>query len=246
MNKIYALTLILLILLGCNSQQEDKSLNNLEEILKKEIEQNLIMFDRRSAENPVKGDKSRRIAYGIDKNFKKVYSLIEASNPISDSIQKYFNNGLYYYGTSRIEMDSLIRGRVEIINNTLKKNTITNSKLELLISELECNLLSETFNDVDKNSFKFNVLRAIVVPEKTEVKSGEIYQAKIYIAAHDTTLAPSIKFEDEFLPLEDGYGTLRISSSTKGLKKYNGTIDWRVDGQNKYITLPYEIIYTVK
>jgi hypothetical protein len=107
-------------------------------------------------------------------------------------------------------------------------------------------LLTKTYNDIEKDWYKFNDLKAVVVPEKTDILVGETYHAKIYIAASDTTRWPVIRFKDDYLPIEDGYGMLNIKGTAKGLKKYNGIIEWRLDGQSKTISLPYEIIYTVK
>jgi hypothetical protein len=247
MKKIFILSVIYLFLSGCSYQRKDKSLDDLREVLKNEIDQSLQNFDRRYALDPVKAKKAHYIAYGLNDNFNLIYLHIESGKLSKDSIQKYLQNGLEYYGDKNIENNSTLKNRVQIINQALNTRDAPNQRIEFLICELENILLLKTYQEIDKNAFKFNDLKAIVVPEKTEIKLGETFQAKIYMAAFDTTRWPMIKFkEEDYLPIEDGCGILRIKGTSRGIKKYTGNIEWNKDGESKTLYLPYNITYTVR
>jgi|WetSurMetagenome_2_1015567.scaffolds.fasta_scaffold154439_1 hypothetical protein len=244
-NRI-SIVICLLSFFGCTSPQEIKPLNDLKKTVKNDIELYLMKFDIKYAENPAIGKKPHQIAFGIHSNFKSIYSIINSSNPVIDSIQKHLQYGLEYFGPSKIERDSSLNQRLDIINKALGNSKISIKVIEYLLYDLENHLLTKTYNDIEKNWYKFNDLKAVVVPEKKNILVGETYHAKIYIAAFDTTRWPVIKFKDSFLPIEDGYGILNIKGTSTGLKEYNGIIEWRPDGQPKIISLPYDIIYTVK
>lgn len=246
MKKLSTLALILFFLSSCNNHQNDRAINKLKPLYQKEIQNNLEQFDRRYALSPAKAHRSHFQAFNIHKYLGQACKIIESNNPNIDSLQKYFKEGLSYYGLNNIEKDPLLWSRLEIINNLLKNNNIKNSDFEFLLLELESKLLAIIYNNIDIGTYKFNELEAIVVPDKTEVNSGETYQAKIYMAASDSTLGPRIMFENEFLPLENNYGILKINNSRSGLKQYKGKIEWHVEDPYKTIILPFEIKYTVK
>jgi|WetSurMetagenome_2_1015567.scaffolds.fasta_scaffold399143_2 hypothetical protein len=244
--NLYSFAICLLALLGCNSLQEVKPLNELKETLKDDIQLNLRKFDIKYAETPVIGTKPHQIAFEIHDNFKSIYSIINSNNLIIDSIQKHLQNGLENYGLLKIKNDPSLNQRLIIINKALRNNKTSIKILEFLFCDLENNLLTKTYNDIEKDWYKFNNLKAVVVPEKTDILAGETYHAKIYIAASDTTRWPAIRFKDDYLPIEDDYGILNIKGTVRGLNKYNGTIEWRPNGQSKAILLPFEIMYTVR
>jgi hypothetical protein len=246
MKKCLVFTVFCIFLISCISQQEDKSLNDLKKIIKNEIEVNLINFDVRYAQNPAKGYRQHRIAIGIHENFKKVYSLISSGKPNNDSLRKNLQEGLEYYGMIELNADSLIKSRLETIYNALTYSKKTCQELEYLIYELENKLLSKTYQNIDKNSFKFTEIKAIVVPEKTDLKLGETYHAKIYITASDSTLGPIIKYKEFYLPLESDHGVLNIRATKVGHFQQSGSIEWRIEDKSKSIILPFEVIFNVK
>lgn len=240
------ITVFCIFLISCSSQQEDKSLNELKKIFNNEIEVNLLNLDIRAAQNPSKASKQHRIAYSINENFKKVYSFFSDGKPINDSVWTYLQEGLKYYGIDRINSDSLTRIRIETINTMLTNNKNNNQGLECLIYELENKLLSKVYQDIDNNSYRFTDIKAIVVPEKIDLKLGETYHAKIYIAASDSTLGPIIKYKDYILPLEFDHGVLNIRATKVGHFQQSGSIDWRIEDKSKSIILPFEVTFNVK
>lgn len=245
MKKFFILILIYILVTNCSYQPKDQSLDDLKKIIQDEIEQSLMNFDRRYALDPAKAAKAHYIAYNLNDNFKLIYSQIDSDNPSRDSIQKYFQTGLSYYGIKNLENNPTLKNRVEMINQSLN-NKSEMQIIDFLICELENVLLSKTYQEIDINAYKFNELKAIPVPVKTEIKLGETYEAKIYIAAFDTTRYPRITFRKEYnLPVEEGFGMLRIKGTSKGQKRYSGNIEWS-DGGSIKVNLPYDIEFTVK
>jgi hypothetical protein len=247
MKQTLIISAILLSIAGCNRSNNEQSLTALNDLYQKEINLSLREADKRAALNPQKAGPARLKISKIDKCFTKIISIIKSNKIDNDGIRLTFENALGIYNIDAIQNDTFLKGRVEIIENKFKEALYKDSDVLLLLSELENKMISNILLSIDSGAFKFNALQAIVVPEKTELFVGEDYHAKIYIAAFDTTLGPIIKFNDFRLPLENyGNGILNIHNSSSGLKKFNGTIEWRVEDKYRIDTLTFEVKYIVK
>jgi gliding motility-associated protein GldM len=97
---------------------------------------------------------------------------------------------------------------------------------------------------IDASNFKFNKLRAIVIPDANYVTVGSDYKAVVFISATDTTQQPTITIgNNQVLPLDEmgrGVYTSR-ASSPPGSRTWGGVISLRApDGTIK----PYEFTST--
>jgi len=91
-----------------------------------------------------------------------------------------------------------------------------------------------------------SINKAYIVPDRTEIKIGEIFQGKVIIAAFDTTKYPIILYNKERLPFSNGIGILRIKTTSKGFKNSKGEFAITFDDKNQTIKLPFDVKYNVK
>lgn len=134
------------------------------------------------------------------------------------------------------------------------------SKMQADVRNAEADVITYLYNQIDAGSFAFNKLEATVIPNSNYIIRGNEYEARVFIAAFDTTQAPeifigryqTIEKDDgsidyqmigdyKTLPVEpgSGQGIYRINPQTLGYTKWGGLIRLRApDGS--YISRPFE------
>jgi hypothetical protein len=113
-------------------------------------------------------------------------------------------------------------------------------KMDLL--KLESDIIEFLYNSIERDYYKFNKLVPVVSSSSNNVKQGDIYHAKIYLAGIDTFADPwiiitnlnepdSILFNEKVdymrtfnLLVEDGIGIYNMKTSTPGKKGFKGVI----------------------
>lgn len=70
-------------------------------------------------------------------------------------------------------------------------NTIM-SKLQSDVRNAEAEITRYLYNNIEAGSFKFNNLEATVIPNSNYIIKGNEYNAEVFIAASDTTKAPTV------------------------------------------------------
>ena len=115
--------------------------------------------------------------------------------------------------------------------------TILN-KIKAEIYNAEFDITTYLFAAVSAKDWKFDVIRAKVIPKSSYVFTGEDYQAEILVAAYDTKGNPDVRYvmgsdslyEGSFknaTRIEGANGTVTLklaSGATEGLKKFAGII----------------------
>ena len=114
--------------------------------------------------------------------------------------------------------------------------TILN-KIKAEIYNAEFDVVNNLFSSVTAEDWKFDEIRAKVIPKSSYVFVGEEYQAEILVAAYDTKQNPDVRYilgSDTLTPANfksatplegtQGVVTLRLSSGGEGLKKFAGII----------------------
>ena len=100
------------------------------------------------------------------------------------------------------------------------------TKLKTDILNTESDAINSLIERVDAETYKFTGLNAIVTSDKGYVLSGEPYEAKIFVAAFDTTLKPVIKLDNgtEITKFDkDGKGIYTVTNGP-GVHSVKGTI----------------------
>lgn len=138
------------------------------------------------------------------------------------------------------------------------------SKLQVDVRNAETDVLNFLYSQIDASSFKFNKLVPTVITNSSYVLRGNEYEAKVFIAATDTTKQPTIHVGNyrtvnhadgtrsyemigdyETLKVNDqGMGIYHKSATTLGEKKWGGLINMpSPDGS--VISYPFEAAYSV-
>jgi gliding motility-associated protein GldM len=118
------------------------------------------------------------------------------------------------------------------------------SEYQVAVRNAETEVLNYLYSQIDASSFKFNKLDAIVIPNANYVELGTDYEAKVFIAARDSTLEPDITVNGTQLPLDEtGKGIYRVKATTVGQKKWGGMIAMKApDGSIKNYSFQSEYV----
>ena len=137
------------------------------------------------------------------------------------------------------------------------------SKIQADIRNMETEMVTKLLGDVEKTSFKFNKLGAIVKPQSSYVTTGSKYNAEIFLGAYDDKNAPDVFIcppgarvdttsmpykivggEGVKLPMNGAKAILEQTASGAGLKQVTGLIKFKPVGgveQIQYFSTEYEV-----
>lgn len=101
------------------------------------------------------------------------------------------------------------------------------SKMRIDVVNAEANLINYLYAQIDAGSFKFNSLKARVIPKSSVVFQGEPYIAEVFLAAEDTTQQPQIIINGREAMVEDGKATYEVSTDRTGDFKWSGVIKYK-------------------
>ena len=135
--------------------------------------------------------------------------------------------------------------------------------LQANIRNAESDVINYLLTQVDAGSFKFNKLEPVVIPNSNYILKGNVYDARVFLAAFDTTQTPTVLVGDYETYEESGvinyrmkgaYDSLSVDETGKGIYQRPGnrlgSYKWgglirlqRPDGG--YIVKPFETEYQV-
>lgn len=94
------------------------------------------------------------------------------------------------------------------------------------VLSVESDILRYLYSSIDAESFKFNKLEALVIPESRYVLKGETFKARIMLAAVDTTQRPGIIANGRNVSYQGDFGMFSEPASTVGFRKVKGVINY--------------------
>ncbi|MCD6331764.1 MAG: gliding motility protein GldM, partial [Bacteroidales bacterium] len=107
------------------------------------------------------------------------------------------------------------------------------TKLQSDVRNAESDVLNYLYQGIEKESFKFNELRAVVIPKTSNyIFKGSPYEAEVFLSAFDTTLAPDILVGGKPLPIHDGRGIFKTIGNKTGKFKWGGIINYTTPDGN--------------
>lgn len=120
------------------------------------------------------------------------------------------------------------------------------SKMQSDIRNSEADAISYLHAKIDATSFKFNKLKAQVIPKSDYVLQGDVYEAKVFISAIDTTAAPDIVVNGNKLKVLPGEnaGIYTASGTSEGTFKWSGFINFK-NPSGMIVKYPFEEEYQV-
>jgi len=106
------------------------------------------------------------------------------------------------------------------------------------IRNSESDVINYLYSKIDASSFKFNALKAQVIPKTNYVLQGDAYEAKVFISAIDTTAVPEIIVNGNKLPIMPGEnaGLYRVTANAEGTFIWKGVINYKTPSG---IIVPY-------
>jgi gliding motility-associated protein GldM len=120
------------------------------------------------------------------------------------------------------------------------------TKMQSDVRNAESDVLNYLYRNIDAQSFKFNMLQAVVIPTTSKtVVQGNPYEANVLLAAFDSTISPKITVGGSVLPYREGHGLYTVNTSKTGIFKWGGIINYTApDGGNKTYSFEdeYEVI----
>ncbi len=123
------------------------------------------------------------------------------------------------------------------------------SKMKTDILNVESDAITFLMSKIEAKSFKFSKVEAFVDAEKGYILQGEQYNARIFIAASDTTQIPVIRMENgNLLPVDSatGMGRYSVNTSSAGVFKVKGQIELLAPGSTtEILKYPFEKEYQV-
>lgn len=136
------------------------------------------------------------------------------------------------------------------------------SKIQADVRNMETEMVAKLLGNVEKTSFKFNTLDAIVKPQSSYVTTGSKYRAEIFLGAYDNQNAPEVFIcgpgakvdtsgkvpqiigESVKLPMEGAKAILEQTASGAGLKQVSGIIKFTPVG-GAPVVQPFNTEYEV-
>lgn len=134
--------------------------------------------------------------------------------------------------SSKFESIPLV-GVVTIL--TLYQSVVLNSEAEVV---------RYLYSSMDAESFKFNKLQALVIPESRYILNGEKFKARIMLAAVDTTQKPEIMVNGRKIGYEGDFGVYMEPATRVGEHKLKGVINY-VSPSGASMPRPFEMSYQV-
>jgi gliding motility-associated protein GldM len=99
---------------------------------------------------------------------------------------------------------------------------------------------------IDASSFKFNNLKAQVIAKSNYVLQGDVYEAKVFISAIDTTAVPEILVNGKNLPIIPGEnaGLYKLTAGEEGTFVWKGVINFK-NPNGQIVQYPFSQEYQV-
>jgi len=101
------------------------------------------------------------------------------------------------------------------------------TKLQVDVRNAESDIITYLFNNIDKGSFKFNSISAHVLPDSRYILKGGKYNARILLAAADTTQRPVVEVNGRTLNKHHGDATIySVDCNKVGIHKWKGIVKY--------------------
>lgn len=131
------------------------------------------------------------------------------------------------------------------------------TKMQTDIRNAESDVIKYLLSKVDASTYKFTNLAPAIIPASNYVLQGDTFEARVFLAAFDTTMSPQIYLGDDYdsttfkvtgdtigVNVVKGNGMIKIPASAQGLFTYKGVIDFKgPTGEIEHY--PYSINYQV-
>jgi gliding motility-associated protein GldM len=119
------------------------------------------------------------------------------------------------------------------------------SKIQVDVRNAETEVITHLFSQIDKATFKFDKVSAVVIPKSTYVPLNTNYEASVFLSATDSRQFPAIVVDGgRQLDYDElGHGIYSVKATSLGIKKWGGVINLKApDGTVKPYTFESEYL----
>jgi len=246
--------LIFIVTISCQSSSDiQKQLTEQSTLLDYETKQIVNEIEAREIISPQKYSSFKSYSNEVIDETNKLISLVLECDKIEEktlnSINKYFDF-LSQNGANE-DIQSTINMHQDLLIKTYPKYKKLNSEIKELIKlqlkGMQNYILNSMLAIFHKNSFTFDKIYPVIIPNKTELKKGEIYEARIILAAVDTFHLPHIEVEGFEIDMNSVFqGALKIKTNKEGRFVWNGTVTWLHENSGRAFCYPIQSYYDVK
>jgi gliding motility-associated GldM-like protein len=204
--------------------------------------------------NPVKAgpfyEKAKHINQLSDRIHAKVSDKSSCDTELLKEIKNFFEIVLsFYWENETLELKSMSDKIALFESSYLHGERLVNETKLFLKYDLNIirnEIVRHLYTKIDKNDFKFNYIEPVVLANKKVLKLGEIYSAKIIVAAYDTTVIPNYSVNGELLDWFNGDGIYKVKTNKKGSFEWNGIMKYYNPASGQYDEFPFSSSYVVK
>ncbi len=133
----------------------------------------------------------------------------------------------------------------------LASAVVTLTRIQTDVKNAETSVVQKLLSSIDRASFKIDALDPVVLPNTTYIVLGDSFHAKIFLAASQKTVSPTItidsingKLVDQTkVPIVDGKGIYAVKPSSEGPVIFSGTINMKAPDGNEIKHYPFRSQY---
>jgi gliding motility-associated protein GldM len=119
------------------------------------------------------------------------------------------------------------------------------SKIQVDVRNGETEVLNHLYSQIDAGAFKVNRIIPVVIPTSRYVTQGADYEAKVFIAAIDSTQTPVVTVNGTTLPVDpSGMSTYKVRASSTGPRTWGGIISLK-NPSGATVDYPFSSSYNV-
>lgn len=108
----------------------------------------------------------------------------------------------------------------------------------------ESDVIRYLYSSIDAESFKFNKLEALVIPDSRYILSGDKFKARIMLAAVDTTQRPQVLVNGREIAYKGDYCQYTETATRVGIHRFKGVINY-VSPSGSTLPRHFEMEYEV-
>lgn len=94
------------------------------------------------------------------------------------------------------------------------------------VLSVESDVIRYLYSSIDAESFKFNKLEALVIPDSRYVLTGGTFKARIMLAATDSTQQPEVIINGRNIPYQGDYSFYTEAANKVGVHRFKGVINY--------------------
>jgi len=171
----------------------------------------------------------------------KLIGMVPAESGVARSIAEILDTE----PTKNTEGDMIPWAQMNFSEMPLVATITMLTKLKSDVRNAESDMLKYLKAQIGVDEIKFNKIEAVVNAPTASILQGEKYSARVFIAASDSTLTPTVEVNGKPLAIENGQGVYEVTGSSPGEQTWKGVIKMLNKNTGDTLKYPFESTYNV-